>query len=129
MTTKKRRRRKNQGNPMVIGVAVIFLILITVATVFLVKKYSPSKEQMDLNLYFQLEDENDLAIIIQNTMIESKGIVLNDRPYVSTDVVKEYLNSRFYWDGIENLYIYTTPTEMITAHVGENQYTVDKQTI
>lgn len=129
MATKKRRRRKKQGGQMIIGITVVFLLLVVVASVFLIKKYSPSKERMDLDLYFQMEDENDLAVIVQNAVIEEKGIVLDGRPYVSTDIVKKYLNARFYWDSAENLYIYTTPTEMITAHVGENQYTIDKKTV
>lgn len=129
MTTRKRRRRKTKSrlNPVMVGAVAVFLILVLAAVIFLIRKYSPSKERMDLALYFQMEEENELAIIIQNTLIEDKGIVLNGRPYVSTEVVKEYLNDRFYWDSTENLYIYTTPTEMITAHVGESRYTVDKQ--
>ncbi len=129
MATKKKRRRKKRSriNPVMAGMMAILLLLIIAAAVFLIRKYSPSKERMDLSLYFQLEDKDDLAIIVQNELIESKGIVLDGRPYVSAEVVKEYLNDRFYWDSAENLYIYTTPTEMITAHVGENQYTVDKR--
>lgn len=129
MTAKKRRRKKRRSriNPAMVGGMAVLLILIVAAAVILIRKYSPSKERMDLNLYFQLEEDDDLAIIVQNTLIEEKGIVLNGRPYISTGVVKEYLNDRFYWDSAENLYIYTTPTEMITAHVGESQYTVDKQ--
>ena len=128
MTTKKKRRKRKSGlNPVAIGFVAVFLILVIAAAVFLIKKYSPSKEPMDLELYFQMEEENELAIIVQNTLIENKGIVLNGKPYVSTEVVKEYLNDRFYWDSVENIYIYTTPTEMITAHVGENRYSVDKK--
>lgn len=129
MATKKKRRRRRRSriNPIAVGILGILLVLIIVAAVFVIKKYSPSKERMDLSLYFQLEEEDDLAIIIQNTLIEDKGIVLNGRPYVSTEVVKEYLNDRFYWDSAENLYIYTTPNEMITAAVGESQYSVDKK--
>ena len=131
MATKKRRRRRRRSriNPAAVAVLVLFLAVVIVLAVFLIKRYSPSKEKMDLGLYFQLEEENDLAIIIQDTLIEELGIVLNGKPYVSTEVIKEYLNDRFYWDSAENLYIYTTPTEMITAHVGENQYLVDKQTV
>lgn len=124
---KRRRRRRSRINPIVIGILVIFLALAAVVSVFLIKRYSPSKEMMDKEMYFQLEEENDLAIIMQNTRLEELGIVLDGRPYVSTEVVKDYLNARFYWDSAENLYIYTTPTEMITAHVGENQYYIDKQ--
>ena len=124
---KRRRRRRSRINPIVIGILVIFLALVAAVSVFLIKRYSPSKEMMDKEMYFQLEEENDLAIIMQNTRLEELGIVLDGRPYVSTEVVKDYLNARFYWDSAENLYIYTTPTEMITAHVGENQYYIDKQ--
>ena len=124
---KRRRRRRSRINPIVIGILVIFLALAAVVSVFLIKRYSPSKEMMDKEMYFQLEEENDLAIIMQNTRLEELGIVLDGRPYVSTEVVKDHLNARFYWDSAENLYIYTTPTEMITAHVGENQYYIDKQ--
>lgn len=129
MATKKRRRRRTKSriDPRVFGMMVIFLILVIVAAAFLIRKYSPSKERMDLDQYFHMEEENELAIIVQNTLIEEKGIVLDGRPYVSTAVVKEYLNSRFYWDSAENLYIYTTPTEMITAHVGDKNYTSGKQ--
>ncbi len=131
MATKKRRRRRRRSriNPAAVAVLVLFLAVVIALAVFLIKRYSPSKEKMDLGLYFQLEEENDLAIIVQDTLIEELGIVLNGKPYVSTEVIKEYLNDRFYWDSAENLYIYTTPTEMITVHVGENQYLVDKQTI
>ncbi len=124
---KRRRRRRSRINPVAVGILAILLILIVAASVFLIRKYAPSKEMMDLELYFQMEEENELAIIVQNTLIEEKGIVLNGRPYVSTEVVKEHLNDRFYWDSAENLYIYTTPNEMITAAVGESQYTVDKK--
>lgn len=129
MAAKKRRRKRRRSriNPAAVGILAILLIVVIAAAVFLIRKYSPSKELMDLKLYFQLEEEDDLAIIVQNELIEDKGIVLNGRPYVSTEVVKDYLNERFYWDSAENLYIYTTPDEMITAAVGESQYTVDKK--
>lgn len=131
MTVKKRQRKgkKSRWNLPVLGAALLVFVLVVAASVFLIKKYSPSKERMDQNLYYQIEGENELAVIMQNTLLEEKGIVLDGRPYVSTDVIGEYLNERFYWDSAENLYIYTTPTEMITAHVGDSKYTVGKQNV
>ena len=90
MAAKKRRRKKRSRlNPIAVGGAAVVLILMIAASVFLIKKYSPSKERMDLSIYFQMEEEDELAIIIQNTLIEDKGIVLDGRPYVSTEVVKD----------------------------------------
>lgn len=131
MATKKKRRRKKRSriNPAAVGILGILLVVCVGAAVLLIKKYAPSKERMNLNVYYGIEKEDELAIIVQNTLLEEKGIVLEGRPYVSTQVVKDYLNSRFYWDSAENLYIYTTPEEMITASVGESQYTVDKKTV
>lgn len=116
-------------NPAAAGALAILLLLCVGAAVLLIKKYAPSKERMDPEAYYGIEKEDDLAVIIRNTLIEEKGIVLDGRPYVSTQVVKDYINSRFYWDSAENLYIYTTPEEMITAAVGESRYTVDKKTV
>ena len=70
MAAKKRRRRKKRVNPIFIGIVVIFLLLVTAASVFLIRRYAPSKERMDLELYYQLEDADDLAIIVQNSKIE-----------------------------------------------------------
>ena len=89
---KRRRKRRSRLNPIAVGIVAVFVILVIAAAVILIKKYSPSKERMDLGIYFQMEEENELAIIVQNTLIEDKGIVLNGKPYVSTEVVKKYLN-------------------------------------
>lgn len=130
--TKKRQHTRKRGtriNPAFLAVAAVLLIVIIAAAVFLIKRYSPSKERMDLAKYYHLENEDELAVVVQGTLIEEKGIVLDGRPYVSAEIVKKYLNDRFYWDSAENLYIYTTPTELIRAHVGDNKYSVDKQTV
>lgn len=130
--TKKRRHRRKKGarlNPAALAFVAILLIVLIAGVVLLVRKYSPSKERMNSELYYRLEDKDELAVIVQDELIEDKGIVLDGRPYVSTAVIKNYLNDRFYWDSTENLFIYTTPTEMITAHVGDNSYSVDKQNV
>lgn len=131
MAKKKQRRRKKTAriSPAFLGIMAVLLLVIIAAAAILIKKYSPSKERMEPEKYYHLENENDLAVIVQGTLLEDQGIVLDGRAYVSTDIVKQYLNDRFYWDSVENLYIYTTPTEMISAHVGDSSYSVDKQTV
>ena len=129
MAAKNRQRKKSRGNGLTIALAMIALVVIVGASAFIIKKYMPSKEWMDYSQYFKMESEEQLAILVGNQVLEEKGIVLDGRPYVSAEVIKNYLNDRFYWDSVENLYIYTTPMQVITAHVGENQYSIDKQTV
>lgn len=103
------------------------LILAGVMFAFLYEKYSPSKERMSWNTYFEVTTGDEAAVILNDQMMDFKAKVIDGEPYVTTDTLYDYLNSRFYWDSQENLLLYTTPTELITASVGSNTYTVAKQ--
>ena len=46
--------------------------------------------------------------------------------YLSYDFVKETINDKFYWDNNENILIYTTPTDIIKAQVGSQDYYITK---
>ncbi len=136
MTAKKRRRKRRsrakrnndrrQLVPVLAAVLLIVIILIVMLINYLVKKYSPSDERMDLYTYFNLEQGDQAAIILEDELTELRARIIDGEAYVTTDLLYEYLNSRFYWDAKENLLLYTTPTEIITAEVGSNEYSVAK---
>ena len=119
----RRRRKRN------LAVKVLLFIIIVTAVIggaFLIKKYGPSKEKADLNEYYGIETENQLAVIVDNEVLGAKGILLDERAYVEYSVVRDYLNGRFYVDYNENILLYTLPEGTITAEVGSTQYTLQK---
>ena len=93
----------------------------------LYKKYSYSDERADLAEYFHTNKAEDVAILLQDEMIEEKAVLTEGRYYFDLDTVQKYLNSRFYWDQNENLLLYTTPTQVIRAAVGESTYLTDEE--
>lgn len=107
---------------------ILFLLLLVIVGIgaFLYKKYSPSDEKMDLSKYYGVED-GEMAIIINQQVIEAKGICENGRAYIDYNTVKEYLNSRFYWDSNENLLLYTLPEETVSVETGASSYKVSKE--
>ena len=107
--------------------ALVMLILAGVMLAFLYEKYSPSKERMSWNTYYEVTATDEAAVILNDQMMETKARVIDGEAYVTTDMLYDELNPRFYWDSKENLLLYTTPTELITASVGSNTYTVAKQ--
>jgi spore germination protein YaaH len=137
MAVKKRRKRRRsrarrsgdrrQLLPVLAAVFLIVIILIIMLINYLVKKYSPSDERMDLYSYFNLEQGDEAAVILEDELTELRARIMDGEAYVTTDFLYEYLNQRFYWDAKENLLLYTTPTEVITANVGSNEYTVAKE--
>ncbi len=106
---------------------LVLLILAGVMLAFLYEKYSPSKERMSWNTYYEVTTADEAAVILNDELVETKARVIDGEAYVTTDMLYDSLNARFYWDSKENQLLYTTPTELITASVGSNTYTVAKQ--
>ena len=91
-------------------------------------KYGPTKEKYDLNEYFGIESEEQVGITINNEVIEAGAMRVDGHLYLSYEVVRDYLNDRFYWDPNENILLYTLPREMVRASVGSKDYTISKET-
>ena len=127
---RKKGRRRRRRDPRRIPVLIaVFLILVTgggIVGKMLYDKYSPSKELADTDEYFNLETEQDLAVLLDDVLLEDKGRLLDGRVYLNVETVYQYLNPRFYWDASENTYLYALPTELVSASVGSSDYTVAK---
>lgn len=133
----RRKQRKNLA-PVIVAVVFIALVLIVCVIANQIVKHTPSDEKADLKQYFgftgnleektklSMKKSDEIAIIMDNGSQETRGLLIEDKVYFPVDFVKNSLNSKFYWDEHENLLLYTTPTELITAHVGSQEYTVGK---
>ena len=103
----------------------IFLILITVGVTFgskLYEKYSYSKEQADLNEYYSLTSDTDMAIILKDTILPEHAQYVDNEVYFDLDTVHKYFNERFYEDKNENLLLYTMPNYVVNHTIGTSQY-------
>lgn len=132
MTAKKRRKkRRTQVNrriaPVLAAVLLIIAVLACMFISYLIEKYSPSKERMAWTEYYSVSGEDEVAVLLNNELTDIKGRMIDGEVYVTTDTLYDYLNERFYWDQAENLLLYTTPTEVITAAVGSTTYSVGSQ--
>lgn len=112
----------------IIGTAIAFIVIIAIVISAVVEMLTPSKEKMELSEYYQVGD-SEVLLILQNDIYDRKGLLLGDRVYIDYDTVVEEFNYRFYWDTNENTLTYTTPTQIIRAGAGSNEYTVTKSTI
>lgn len=120
-----RKRRKQEIRRKIIS----FVVLIAGISlgVLCVKIFGSSKERANLDKYYGIESENQLAIIIDNKVIGAKGMMSDSTPYIEYTVVRDYLNERFYVDMKENLLLYTLPQGTLEAEVGSKEYTLQKE--
>ena len=107
-------------------VAIVLIILVAAACfgTKLLDKYSYSKEYADLDEYFDIDGEEDTAIILQDERLADRALLRDGEYYLTLETVHEYFNTRFYEDQGEGLLLYTTPTEIMTAQIGADVYTV-----
>ena len=120
------RRRRKRNLILKVGFFIILIVGI-IAAVFLWRRYGPSKEQADLNGYYGIESEDQLAIVVNNDILEPKGMISDGRAYVEYSIVRDYINQRFYWDPSENILLYTLPNDTVSVDVRSTDYTVSKQ--
>lgn len=125
---KRRQSRKRRRRNLILKMILFFIIITGVmAGAFLLKKYGPSKEQADLKKYYGIENENQIAVIIDNEIMGPKGLMIDGEAYIEYSVVRDHINNRFYWDANENVLLYTLPTGTINVGVGNKDYTILKE--
>lgn len=119
--------RKKKNNTHVFVAAAFIVIVIMIAGIsMLIKKYSPSKERVDLNAYYNIQNEDDMAVILDNERLEEVAKYWDGHVYLEYRVVQDKLNQRFYWDFYENILRYVTPTDVVSVNAGEQSFMVSK---
>ena len=109
--------------------AVVVVIIIGLMTAFLIYKFSPSKEVMELSEDYNLTSEEEMAVILQDTISDEKGLYSDGIPYISYSMVKELFNKKFYWDANEHIMILTRPQEIIKIQPDTAEITVNKGSV
>ena len=117
--------------PVLTVLCLIILVIGVGMVTLLIKRYAPSKEKMDGAEYFQVTGEDEAALIVNRTVTGEKVKIIDGRYYVENAVVGKYINGRFYWDGKQNVMLYTLPTEefQITPDTQEYQTSQGVQSV
>lgn len=113
--------------PVIAAGLLILVVILFMLLGNLIEKYSPSKETEDLSTYYGLSSDTEIALILNNEVIDAKGRLIDGHIYLDYNTVYNYINSRFYWDTNENILRYTTSTDLISAAAESTSYTVSKE--
>ena len=101
--------------PVIAAGLLILVVMLFMLLGNLIEKYSPSKETEDLSTYYGLSSDTEVALILNNEVLDAKGRLIDGHVYLDYNTVYNYINSRFYWDSNENILRYTTSTDLISG--------------
>ena len=133
--THNRRRKKRYRVPRgyIYIAAGVMLLAVLIVGMYAIKKYTPTKEHIELTEYFTLNHEAEAAVVLNSEYMEpaedlAHGYAMVDsgKIYFELGFVKDYLDDGYVYDPSEITLRYATDTEIYTATLGSNSYLVDK---
>ena len=133
-SSRARRRRRNAAIRWTI---FILLILAAIGGFLIWTRYGASNEKADLEQYYELDQEDEVAVVVDNEVVRddadtsaddteaahAPGKIYDGQYYIEYSVVRDRINKRFYWDSNENILLYTLPEGSVSAEVGSSEYT------
>ena len=91
-------QQKKKAAPVLVVLILIVLVGAAGIVSFLINRYKPGTEYMAGNEYFNLTDENSVALIQNGELLEEQAVLIGGAPYAAYTYVESQLNSCFYWD-------------------------------
>jgi len=122
----KKRKRRRRIIQRLVPILVAFLLIAVVIGVCVITgvfdEFTYSTESADLNDYFSVVSEDDVAIIMNDELTDLKAKQYDNIIYLDYETIKEYMFDRFYYDENDNELLYTTATDIIHIPIGGTSY-------
>ncbi len=104
---------------------ILLLAAAAIASVYLIRRYTPTNRKMSYTEYFGDMAANEAAIVLQDQNIPERALVSESGSlYIPYALVRSSLNERFYWDETLNNVIFTTPLQTYEIPINSTSYTV-----
>lgn len=127
-------KKRGKGAPKHIAVlATVGFILFIIGIVLMIKRYTPTKEHMSLDDYFDLSVENETAVILNGKYMEVSdneknihAIKTDDGIYLEIGFLKKQLDDGYVYDKTEGVLRYVTDKDVVSASIHSPQYAIGK---
>ena len=110
---------KKKMIPVLLAIVLIFLVAGIAFGGKILERYSYSKERADLNSYYNISVDNEIAIVLQDEIVEEKAKLIDGVCYFDIATVEKYFTDRFYVNVEEKILLFTTASEVIRIEIGE----------
>lgn len=104
---------------VLVPVVLIFIVIAAALGSRIVERYSYSKNKADLNKYFQVTQPGEVAVVLQDTIVDEKAKLRDSEVYFDLPTVEKYFTDRFYVNSVEKVLLFTTDTDVIQINIGD----------
>lgn len=119
-------KKSTAGKKKIVIIAAFVILIAVMAAMFMIVRYTPTKEKMNGYTYFDLDQSTDKTmVIVDEKQYSDTGIVSDGRHYLPQEFVADNINAGFYYDKESQAVLYSDSSYMYTYKSGENVYTDD----
>lgn len=104
---------------VLVPVVLIFVVIAAVLGSQILERYSYSKNKADLREYFHLEQADEVAMVVQDAIVDEKAKFKDGIVYFALPTVETYFTNRFYVNSLDQVLLFTTDTDVIQINIGE----------
>lgn len=104
---------------VLVPVVLIFIVIAVALGSQILERYSYSKNKADLNEYFGLVQADEVAMVVQDTIVDDKAKLRDNVVYFTLSTVETYFTNRFYVNSLEHVLLFTTDTDVIQINIGD----------
>ena len=119
-------KKSTAGKKKIVIVAAFVILIVVMGAMFMIVRYTPTKEKMNGYVFFNLDKSTDKTmVIIDGKQYSDIGVVTDGRHYLPQEFVADNINAGFYYDKESKAVLYSDSSYMYTYMSGENVYTDD----
>ena len=110
---------KKKKSPVGVVLVLALLVAVAGAVTFVVTRFTETKEVMDGSRYFNLSEENDIGLVVDQTVSDMPAKAIDGKIYLPYETTADEINGSFFVSGDKTTLIVTTPTDKHTLPVSE----------
>lgn len=118
--------KSTAGKKRIVIVAASVILIVVMAAMFMIVRYTPTKEKMNGYVFFNLDKSTDKTmVIIDGKQYSDTGVVTDGIHYLPQEFVADNINAGFYYDKESQAVLYSDSSYMYTYMSGKNVYMDD----
>jgi len=104
---------------VLVPVVLIFIVIAAALGSQIIERYSYSRNKADLNEYFGIAQPDEVAMVVQDALVDDKAKMNDNVAYFPLSTVETYFTDRFYVNSMEQVLLFTTDTDVIQINIGD----------
>ena len=104
---------------VLVPVVLIFIVIAAALGSQIIERYSYSRNKADLNEYFGIAQPDEVAMVVQDALVDDKAKMKDNVAYFPLSTVETYFTDRFHVNSMEQVLLFTTDTDVIQINIGD----------